>query len=216
MSFQKLTLSLCISTILLSLLFGERNIYAGEIIITISPSESDIYVRRPSDMKEQLIGKTQKDTPFEMKMENIVEKYGENGMIVVIARKNGFIPSQILLAHIGKEKVKLNLTLDSYRKKDDFNKLDKMISRLFEVQRLGRIGNYKQALISLDEIDSSYNRLSILHEMRGSIYYFKKDYHHSLGSFRKSFDLNPDNADAYYFKLQLESMLGVQKLEGKK
>lgn len=185
--------------------------FAGEIVISTLPDECEILVRRPSDVNVIAVGRVMKDATFKMKLDDLVKRYGENGMFVLVARKSGYLDNQILLGHVGDEQVTLKLVLEPRQKFEDLGKLDNLISTLFEVQRLARIGDYSSALKNIGGIDSSFLRLSSIHEMEGSVHYFMKDYNKSLGSFRKAFNLNPDNMDAYYFKLHLENMLGIGK-----
>jgi tetratricopeptide (TPR) repeat protein len=86
---------------------------------------------------------------------------------------------------------------------------DLLMNNLFDVQKLIRGKNFRDALTKLDELEAKHPLLSVIPELKATAYYMNKEVENALSYYRKAFALNPENSDAYRMKLYLEKKLNV-------
>lgn len=180
---------------------------AHEMKIESSPEGAELYIKNKPDDIPIKIGAT----PYKGNIEELRQKFNINQTFLLELRKEGHDPYHILLAPIAKSKVELSFKLKISRDIELTKKFDHIANQLFEAQRLTRDKNFENALKILDDIEKQEKYLSVIHEMRGGIYYLKKDFNTALSYYRKAFSINSENKDAYSMKLYLEKSLGLNQ-----
>lgn len=180
---------------------------ANELKIDTSPEGAEIFVKKNPDDEPVKIG----NSPYSGKVEDVRQKFNLGQTFFLELRKEGHEPYHILLAPISKSKIELSFKLKISRDIELTKKFDSIANQLFEAQRLTRDKNFENALKILDEIEKEEKYLSITNEMKGGIYYLKKDFNTALSYYRKAFSINAENKDAYSMKLYLEKSLGINQ-----
>jgi tetratricopeptide (TPR) repeat protein len=89
-------------------------------------------------------------------------------------------------------------------------KIDKFVNSLFESQRMVRSKNYDGAIAELNKAEAIFPFVSSVYEIKGSVFYLKKNYPESLSFYRKAVSINPENIDAYNLKLYLEKNFNLK------
>lgn len=180
---------------------------ANEIKIDTSPEGAEVFIKNKPDDEPTKIGVS----PFKGNIEELRQKFNVGQTFFLEIRKEGHEPYNIMLAPIAKSKVELSFKLKIARDIELTKKFDRIANQLFEAQRLTRDKNFDNALKILDEIEQEEKYLSVTNEMKGGIYYLKKDFNTALSYFRKAFFINSDNKDAYSMKIYLEKSLGINQ-----
>lgn len=175
--------------------------------VNSNPDGADIFIKKRSDDVPAKLGVT----PFNSTLEEVRSKFNVDGTFFVEVSKEGHETTTIMLAPISAADIELNLKLAVSKDLTLIKKFDKIVSQLFEAQRLTRDKNYDAALKMLDEVEKEEKYLSIIYEMRGGVYYLRKDFSTALSFYRKAFSINAENKDAYSMKLYLEKSLGIKK-----
>ncbi|AYF45484.1 MULTISPECIES: hypothetical protein [unclassified Halobacteriovorax] len=185
------------------------NTFAATISINSNPSECDVYVVDKNGKKVS-IGQT----PYKAEMETLQSNYGSDGPIQVEVFKPGFEAYSISVPFLKKGDVDINANLKvekNIRLAQDF---DFLVADLFDVLRLMRGKNLELAFKKLEKLEAKFPHFSIIHEMKGSISYMKKDFKNSLSFYRKAFGINPKNMEAYRMKKYLEKKFNIASNKG--
>jgi len=180
--------------------------WGQEVSITSNPSGADIYVRSSSEKEGVKIGKT----PFKMPLGELINNYVKTNTFVLELKKDSFTPYRVLLAKTATVDIDLVANLDPAVDLSRIKEYDRLISDLFEVQRLIRSKNNASAITSLDELEKKFPEFSIIPELKGTAYYLDKQVDKALSFYRRAFTLNPENVDSYKMKVYLEKSLGIK------
>lgn len=186
-------------------LFNLSLAQAAEFKIDSTPANAEIFVRKKLSDAPIKVG----STPFLGDLDQIKSQYGLPQNFFIELSKEGYKQFNIMLSPIQKSDIDLNVKLDITEDLKLTRRFDDIANNLFEAQRLTRDKNYDGALKELEKAEILEKNLSIISEMRGGIYYLKKDFNSALASYRKAFSLNTKNTEAYSMKVYLESTLGL-------
>lgn len=192
-------------TLITFLLFYTLLSHAAEFKVDSTPSNADIFVRKKLTEAPIKVG----TTPFIGDLDQIKNQYGLPQNFFIELTKEGYKQFNIMLSPIQKSDIEMNVKLDITENLKLTKKFDEIANNLFEAQRLTRDKNYDGALKELEKAEALEKDLSIINEMRGGIFYLKKDFNAALGAYRKAFSLNTQNSEAYSMKIYLESTLGL-------
>jgi hypothetical protein len=184
-----------------------NNVNAGKVTITSNPEGSIIYVKNAKKGERLKIGKT----PFTGNMEQLVSNISSSSAFVVEVTKPGFDPYRILLTKANDMDIELDVNLEVSRNIKMAQDLDLLTTDLFDVQRMIRGKDFKSSLEKLNLLEKKFPHYSIIAEMKGSVFYFMKEFKRSLGFYRKAFSLNPENREAYQMKIYLEKKFNIFK-----
>jgi len=182
---------------------------AGDLILTSSPKNVDIYVRNSTQSDAVKIG----STPFKEDLEDVKRKFSLGPTFLLEFTKGGFESFSMLVAPISDSNLEFKTILKESKKQELIKEFDNSVQNLFEVQRLVRDKNYGDAMKILDGMDGVATDLSIVYEMRCAIHYLKKEFKLALSNYKKAFSLNSDNKDAYNMKSYLEDVMKVSDVE---
>lgn len=180
--------------------------YSATLTVNSNPSDCNVYVVDKNGKKVSL-----GSTPYKAQMENLQSNYGSDGPIQIEVYKPGFEAYSISVPFLKKGDVDLNANLKvekNIRLAQDF---DFLVSDLFDVLRLMRGKNLDIAFAKLEKLEVKFPHFSIIHEMKGSISYMRKDFKNSLSFYRKAFGINPKNMEAYKMKSYLEKKFNLSK-----
>lgn len=197
--------------IVLSVLIGCSS--TREISIKSTPDEAEVFIKELGSDKLESIGKT----PLVLE-EKIIDKVvnTEKAPVLIEVRRAGYMKQQLIVNNLGKTNIHYDINLEANNISNIISKIDDVGTGLFEVQRLLRAGGYEESLKMLKELNEQYPYSSIIHELTGAAYYFKKDYKNSLIYYDMAYKYNPNNADAFRMKKYLEDELGVERPLAKK
>ena len=74
-----------------------------------------------------------------------------------------------------------------------------------------RLKDYQSSLQKLEMLERKFPHFSIIHEMKGMIFYLQKNFKMALNFYRKANGINPQNIEAYKMKTYLEKKFGISK-----
>ena len=193
--------------IILIILITANISFAADATIKINsnPKDAEIFVSSNPNDKPKLIGKT----PFEQDLESLIGSYVKKNIFILTLRKEGFEDYKVLFTKATSVDIDLHINMITDDKIKTIKHHDQLMSELFDVQRMIRGNNTRDALVKLDELEKEYKHFSIVSELKATAYYMNKDMENSLTYYRKAFALNPDNVDAYKMKVYLEKKMGV-------
>ncbi|MGI4993834.1 tetratricopeptide repeat protein [Halobacteriovorax sp. GFR7] len=195
----------------LLLLLLSTSVFAAKFNVKSDPSDCDVYVIDKNGKRVSL-GKT----PYETDVETMQTNYGANGPVQIEVYKPGFEPYSLSVPMLAKSDIDISANLKVEKDIELAQDFDFLVGDLFDVLRLMRGKNFDLAFAKLEKLELKFPHFSIIHEMKGSISYLKKDFKNSLAFYRKAFGINPKNREAYKMKIYLEKKFNVSKNEGGK
>lgn len=179
----------------------------SQVKISSVPLGAKIYAKSMTSDQRESLGVT----PLVMKAQDLEKRKLKKGPIFIELEKDGFHNQSVLLTET--ESVDIDVSLKLQRNNNDkFAKdMDKISSKLFEVQRLIRKKSFSEALGIITKLKEKNPNISVADELEGSIYYLQKDYKKSLDAFNKAFTKNTKNNFAFKMKKIIENRLKVGK-----
>jgi tetratricopeptide (TPR) repeat protein len=177
--------------------------FAGKLSIKSQPEGAEIFINVGGKLSR--IGAT----PYEANLTDIVNTYVRSSSFLIELKKPGHLPYRLLLAKTSDVDMELSATLELDPAISNIKEHDLLMNDLFDVQKLIRGRNFKDALTKLDGLEKAHPKMSIIPELKATAYYMNKEVENALSYYRKAFALNPENADAYRMKVYLEKKLGV-------
>lgn len=179
---------------------------AAAFKISTSPEGADVFIKKRSEDTPLKLG----IAPINMTLEELKNKFNLETTFFIQVSREGHETTSIMLAPLSNSDIDIKLKLPLSKDIVITRKFDNIMANLFEAQRLTRDKNYDQALKMLEQVENEEKHLSVVSEMRGGIYYLKKDFNTALSYYRKAFSINAENKDAYSMKLYLEKSLGIK------
>lgn len=179
----------------------------ARVQISSNPDDSSIYVVNPETSERFSVG----TTPYEGSLQELLSRTGDDNTLFLHIEKTGFETYRLLLNSFGRSSLNLNVNLEVAKDIKIVQDLDLLVNDLFDVQRMARGRDFSSALSKLDLLEERFPHYSVIHEMRGSIFYLQQEYTRSLSSYRRAFSLNAENRDAYRMKVYLERRFGVSE-----
>lgn len=176
---------------------------AGKIVIKSQPDGAEIFIN--SNGRPVRLG----ITPYESDLNEIINTYVKSSSFVIELKKSGHIPYRVLIAKTAEADMELTANLELDKIVSNLKEHDLLMNQLFDVQKLIRGRNFRDAFVKLDDLEKLHPQLSIIPEIKATAYYMNKDVENALSYYRKAFSINPENADAYRMKVYLEKKLGV-------
>lgn len=190
--------------------FLSFEVFASNIEINSNPDGADIYAISPTTGSKEKMG----STPFVGDMSSFFQKAGGDSFVLEVI-KDGFDAYRILVPNLGKNDIVMNLNLQISADIKLVQDLDFLMNDLFDVQRLARSKDFVSALEKLAMLEKKFPNYSVIHEMKGSIFYLQNEYTRSLSSYRRAFALNSQNQDAYRMKIYLEKRFNLDPAQAK-
>lgn len=177
--------------------------FAAKLTIKSQPEGAEIFVS--INGKNVRLGAT----PYETDLTEIIRTYVKSNSFMIELKKTGHMPYRVLLAKTEDVDLELTANLELDEAVSNHKEHDLLMNQLFDVQKLIRGRNFRDALLKLDELEKKHPTLSVIPELKATSYYMNKEVENALSYYRKAFALNPDNSDAYRMKVYLEKKLGV-------
>jgi tetratricopeptide (TPR) repeat protein len=196
-------MKLAILTIFSLLLISFAAQAASKLVIKSQPDGAEIYI--VAGEKPVRLGVT----PYEADLGEVVNTYVKASSFLLELRKPGHEPYRLLLAKTSDVDMQLTANLELSKTVSNIREHDLLMNNLFDVQKLIRGKNFRDALTKLDELEVKHPLLSVIPELKATAYYMNKEVENALSYYRKAFALNPENSDAYRMKLYLEKKLNV-------
>ena len=189
---------------ILTLLLCSLAALGKTIDIESKPSRSSIYIISDDNNTRLKVG----ETPFKTTLDEFLKRVNRSFFVIEI-KKEGFKPYRVLFSKVSNVDINLEVQLDIDSTIKQIKKYDKMISELFEAQRLIRSSDYSDAITQLTKLEDSFKDFSIITELKATAHYLNKDPIKALTFYRKAFSKNPQNSDAFKMKEYLEKKLSV-------
>lgn len=177
--------------------------WGAKLIIKSQPEGAEIFIN--SNGKPIRLGAT----PYETNLTEVMKTYVKSSSFVLELKKAGHNPYRVLLAKTDDVDLELTANLELDKAISNIKEHDSLMNQLFDVQKMVRGKNFRDAIGKLDELEKKHPALSIIPEMKATTYYMNKEVENALSYYRKAFALNPDNHDAYRMKVYLEKKLGL-------
>ena len=189
-------------TFILSIILSDVSM-AAKLNIKSQPDAAEIFIS--TNGKPIRLGVT----PYEANLTEVMNVYVKSNSFLLEIRKSGHTTYRVLLAKTTDSDLELTANLELDEAISNIKEHDSLMNQLFDVQKLVRGRNFRDALAKLDDLEKKHPALSIIPEMKATAYYMNKEVESALSYYRKAFSLNSDNHDAYRMKLYLEKKLGV-------
>lgn len=177
--------------------------WAAKLIIKSQPEGAEIFIT--INGKPVRLGAT----PYEANLTEVMKTYVKSNSFMLELKKTGHNPYRVLLAKTDDVDLELTANLELDKAISNIKEHDSLMNQLFDVQKMVRGRNFRDALTKLDDLEKKHPALSIIPEMKATTYYMNKEVENALSYYRKAFSLNPDNHDAYRMKVYLEKKLGI-------
>lgn len=177
--------------------------WAAKLIIKSQPEGAEIFIT--INGKPVRLGAT----PYEANLTEVMKTYVKSNSFMLELKKTGHNPYRVLLAKTDDVDLELTANLELDKAISNIKEHDSLMNQLFDVQKMVRGRNFRDALTKLDDLEKKHPALSIIPEMKATTYYMNKEVENALSYYRKAFALNPDNHDAYRMKVYLEKKLGI-------
>lgn len=177
--------------------------FAAKLTIRSQPDGAEIFIT--SNNRPVRLGMT----PYEANLTEIINTYVKSNSFLLEIKKAGHDDYRVLVAKTADVDLELTANLELDKAVSNVKAHDFLMNQLFDVQKLIRGRNFKDALMKLDELEKKETGLSIIPELKATAYYMNKEVENALSYYRKAFAMNPENIDAYRMKIYLEKKLGV-------
>lgn len=170
------------------------------------PSAADVYVTQDSGQPVK-VGQT----PLTLKDDQIRQKQGSYATIEI--RKDGFLPESMVVptSYLGSN-VTINSRLEenkiSLQCHDQTTAMQKIARGTASVQHYINASKLSEALNSINPLISEFPNVSVLHDLKGNILYLNKDLMGALGSYDRSYQLDPSNTDTQRIRTKIRAVLG--------
>jgi hypothetical protein len=182
--------------------------FASKIEIVTNPEEAEVFVINPENGERVTVG----TTPYEGPLDLLSQKASGATSFIIEIDKPGFDSYRLLYSVIASSDVTLRVNLPLKNDIKLTQDIDLLMSDLFDVQRLVRGRDYASALSKVELLEAKFPQYSILHEIKGSVFYLTQDFTRALASYRRAFSLNAKNRDAYRMKVYLERKFKTDEL----
>lgn len=189
--------------LILSTLLISTSAFAAKLVIKSQPEGAEIFIQTSG--KPVRLGAT----PYETDLSEVIKTYVKSNSFLLELKKAGHQPYRVLIAKTEDVDLELSANLELDEAISNHKEHDLLMNQLFDVQKMIRGRNFRDALAKLDELEKKHPTLSIIPELKATSYYMNKEVENALSYYRKAFALNPDNSDAYRMKVYLEKKLGV-------
>lgn len=176
---------------------------AAKLVIKSQPDNAEIFILQGD--KPVRLGVT----PYEANLTEVVKSYVKSTSFLLELKKPGHSPYRVLLAKTDDVDFELTANLELDKAVSNLKEHDALMNQLFDVQKLMRGKNFRDAISKLDDLEKKHPALSIIPELKATAYYMSKDIENALSYYRRAFVINPDNYDAYRMKIYLEKKMGV-------
>jgi tetratricopeptide (TPR) repeat protein len=179
-----------------------------EVIIKSVPDQADVYIKSLGQKDAEKIGQT----PITLSEETVSRlANNDKSLMVLEVRRSGFLHEQIVINDFGNTVVEYDFNLKPNNIANIIKKIDSVGTTLFEAQRLLRAGGYDESIKLLKKLNGKYPFSSLINELLGGAYYFKKEMKSSLLHYDLAYKYNPSNVDSYKMIQFLEKELGVKR-----
>jgi tetratricopeptide (TPR) repeat protein len=185
------------------LAFMTTTTWASKLVIKSNPEVAEIFIA--GSARPVRLGVT----PYEANLTEVINTYVRSSSFMIEIRKAGHKPYRLLLAKTADVDLELTATLELDEAISNIKEHDLLMNQLFNVQKMIRGRNFRDAIGQLDDLERKHPALSVIPELKATSYYMNKEVENALSYYRKAFALNPDNADAYRMKIYLEKKLGI-------
>lgn len=182
---------------------------AASLTIMSTPKKAQINIMKLNEGDSTNAGVT----PFTMDQDQLTSNYSTGPTYIVEIAKEGFESKRYVLTSVKNTDINLEVTLNPVKKLDIMRDIDALINDLFQAQIHIRSQNFSDAEKILNEQSKKFPYVSVIPELKGSLYYLQNDFLKSLDNYNKAVSINPDNLDAYQVKTVLEKTLGFKKDE---
>ena len=145
-------------------------------------------------------------TPLTISSIELAKKIGEKGPVAVEYRSSGFTTQRAIITDSTNVDINLSLEMIPLVNNEDPQKMNRVVDRLFEVQRLARVGRAEDALQAVKEIQKEAPYVTAAYELEGGIYLMQKKYEMSLDAYRTASKLDPKNLEIANMKKQVEKL----------
>jgi len=176
-----------------------------------TPKKAQIYAV-PLGGNPKLIG----ETPLTIKGPDLATQYQGSGPFFLEFRKEGYVSSRTVVTDLSAIDLTVSVNLTPTNGLEDKDKLNSVISRLFEAQRLGRAGRYDDALTKLKELETEAPQLAAIYELEGGIYFLQRKYNDSLDAYSSAVRKDPNAVEALRMRDKIVKMNGANESGGKK
>lgn len=177
--------------------------WGSKLIIKSQPEGAEIFISTSG--KPIRLGVS----PYEANLTEVMNTYVKASSFLLEIKKPGHNAYRVLLAKTEDVDIELTANLELNEEISNIKEHDLLMNQLFDVQKLVRGRNFRDALLKLDDLEKKHPLLSIIPEMKATAYYMNKDVENALSYYRRAFALNSDNHDAYRMKLYLEKKMGI-------
>lgn len=177
--------------------------WGAKLVIKSQPDGAEIFIT--TNGKPVRLGVT----PYEANLTEVMSTYVKSSSFMLELKKQGHNPYRVLLAKTDDVDLELTANLALDQAVSNIKEHDALMNQLFDVQKLVRGKNFRDAIMKLDELEKKHPALSIIPELKATAYYMNKEVENALSYYRRAFALNPDNHDAYRMKVYLEKKMGI-------
>lgn len=135
-------------------------------------------------------------------------RLGGDGPIQIEIAKEGFTQKEIIVSESPRN-FDINFSIELREPEKDGNEsqpMNQTVDKLFEVQRLVKVGRLEDALEMIKILQASQPNIAAANEMQGGIFFIQKDIPKALDAYRKAVRLNPDNSEALSMMRYLENL----------
>ncbi len=174
--------------------------------IQSSPSGADVYIQPIGKGEAKLLGQT----PYLASGSRLEKENGGAGPVLIELKKEGYQSLRTLITETQSVDLSLNLELSSISGFEDHERLNALLDRLFESQRLARRGSYDEAMTRLKAVQKEAPQLAATYEIEGGILYLQKKYKESLTAYSQAVKYNSKNIESLKMRSLLEVALKIK------
>src|SRR5690606_26298985 len=162
------------------MLFLTTHSWGAKLLIKSQPEAADIFIT--TNGKPIRLG----STPYQADLNEIIASYIKTDSFLIELKKPGHMPYRLLLAKTNDVDIELTANLELDKAVSNLKEHDALMNKLFNVQKLIRSRNFKDAIEELSVLEKSYPDFSIIPELKATAYYMNKDVENALSYYRRA------------------------------
>jgi tetratricopeptide (TPR) repeat protein len=173
------------------------------ITLQSSPSGATVFAKPMAGGEARQLG----ETPLTLKAADIQK--GSFGPVYFEFRKEGHASAKTLVTDLSAQELLISQELAPATGLESMERLNAVLDRVFECQRLARAGRLDDALRRLKELEAEAPQLAAVYELEGGIYYLQKKYAEAYDAYGLAAKHNPGNPEPQRMRSLLAATLGL-------
>jgi tetratricopeptide (TPR) repeat protein len=175
----------------------------GTVSVRSVPTEAEVSVFLPGKEAPKVLGKT----PFDADLGDL-EDYVNEGTIVLVVKKAGYLPSQFVVPNLAGGKLDIETSLQP-NLPSNYTEVNRIVGLTLRAERHILSKQFDEALATSAEIKRLNENIAAAYEIDAAVHFLKADLEKSRAAWIRAIELDPNNPEAQNMLALVEKRLGI-------